>query len=304
MQPTVTVITPAYNAEKSIQATIESVLEQDYQPIEHIVVDGASQDGTVEILSKYLHLRWISEPDNGQSHALNKGFAMAQGEIIGWLNADDCYRPGAIRKAVTYLEAHPEADLVYSDVRVVDSAGKLIRVARGEPFDLEKLLTTNMVKQPTVFMRRNVIETLGGVDETLHYVMDRELWLRAGSRFNLVYLPGEAFADFRFESGTKSHDSTPEFHLEWRSVLNKVPKSQQSTQFSNSAIDKAVRVSKGRYYFSLAKDANQHKKNRCVGLIYVLKSLLADRSLIFNRGIYKYMIYMLAGKRIPDKHSA
>jgi glycosyltransferase involved in cell wall biosynthesis len=220
--PLVSVVTPSYNSGRFIAETIESVRNQDYPSIEHIVIDGGSNDGTVEILKRCPQLQWVSEPDSGQSEALNKGFRCAKGEIIGWLNADDTYEPGAVAAAELFLREHEEVDLIYTKCRVVDGQGIFIRMAQSGPFQLEELLVKNFVKQPTVFMRRRVIEALGGVHENLHYVMDRELWLRAGLAFRLEFLPEKIFANFRLDKGTKSHDHIVCFHQEWLNVLDKI----------------------------------------------------------------------------------
>ena len=113
-QPLVSVVTPSFNQAAFIEETIQSVLKQDYPHIEHIVVDGGSTDGTVDILQRYPHLRWISEPDCGQSDALNKGFAMARGEILGWLNSDDTYNAGGVSTGLHCEVSHPVLALVYS----------------------------------------------------------------------------------------------------------------------------------------------------------------------------------------------
>lgn len=218
-EPLVSVITPSYQSARFVAETIESVQRQDYPHIEHIVLDGGSQDGTVDILRRYSHLTWVSEPDHGQSHALNKGFKMAKGEIIGWLNADDVYTPTAISTAVRFLTENPEADAVYSDQQIVDENGAFLRSGKSRPFDLSALFLENFIRQPTVFLRRHVLEDLGGVDESLHYSMDRELWLRMGSRYRMCYIPNFIGAGFRFHPDTKTSRDRSRFHAEWMQVM-------------------------------------------------------------------------------------
>ena len=222
---------------------------QDYPAVEHIIIDGASVDGTLEIIKEYPHLTWLSEPDRGQSHALNKGFRMAQGEIIGWLNADDTYRPGAISKAVKCFQTNPQFDILYTDVQVIDENDQPIRLAKAEPFSLERLLISNIIKQPTVFMRRKVLDRLGGVNEKLNFVMDREFWLRAGMLFNLQYIPDEIFANFRYCKGTKSHESVLDFHREWIDVLDEYGKSSDSNKPFLTTIAQAKQATLRQYYF-------------------------------------------------------
>lgn len=123
--PLVSIVTPSYNQGRYIEKTIRSVLNQDYPDLEYIVVDGGSTDHTLDILRKYEgRIRWVSERDGGQSEAVNKGFRMSRGEILGWLNSDDTYCPGAVRQAVTFLMEHPSVAMVYGDGYEIDEQGK------------------------------------------------------------------------------------------------------------------------------------------------------------------------------------
>ena len=180
----VSIVTPSLDQGRYVREAIESVRAQTYSPIEHIVVDGGSTDGTLEILGEYEGLRWVSEPDGGQSHALNKGFALATGEILGWLNADDAYEPGAVAAAVEALRS-AGAGLVYADVTRVDDDGVNPRRIRSRPeFDLWTELNLGCgIYSPAVFFTRDALESAGGIDESLHLTMDYDLWLRIGMRF-------------------------------------------------------------------------------------------------------------------------
>jgi glycosyltransferase involved in cell wall biosynthesis len=180
----VSVVTPSLNQGRYLREAIESIRAQSYTPIEHIVVDGGSDDDTLDILGEYKDTRWVSEPDRGQSHALNKGFALAQGEIFGWLNADDAYLPEAVEQGVAALRGGDVA-LVYADVRRVNDDGvnpRWIR-SRGE-WDLwTEVNDGNGIFSPSVFFTRAAFEAAGGLDESLHLTMDYDLWLRIGKRF-------------------------------------------------------------------------------------------------------------------------
>jgi len=180
----VSIVTPSLDQGRYVREAIESVRAQTYSPIEHIVVDGGSTDGTLEILGEYEGLRWVSEPDGGQSHALNKGFALATGEILGWLNADDAYEPGAVAAAVEALRS-AGAGLVYADVTRVDDDGVNPRRIRSRPeFDLWTELNLGCgIYSPAVFFTRDALVSAGGIDESLHLTMDYDLWLRIGMRF-------------------------------------------------------------------------------------------------------------------------
>jgi glycosyltransferase involved in cell wall biosynthesis len=178
----VSVVTPSLNQARYLREAIESVRALTYEPIEHIVVDGGSTDGTLEILAEYDGLRWISEPDRGQSHALNKGFAMARGEVFGWLNADDAYEQHAVAEAVDALDG---VGLVYADVtRVNDDRTNPRRIPSRASWDLwTEVNDGNGIFSPSVFFTREAFEEVGGVDESLHMAMDYDLWLKVGERF-------------------------------------------------------------------------------------------------------------------------
>ena len=205
--PLVTIITPSYNQGKFIRETIDSVLQQDYRHIEHIVVDGGSTDNTIAILQSYAQsdgrFRFISEPDRGQSHAINKGLAMARGEIIGWLNSDDTYLPGAIRKAVHALLSHPEWGMVHGHCHVANETNQITSSFPTEPADAQKLYHTCCICQPAAFIRKNVFEQMNGVDENLHFCMDYELWMRVAKSHIIGYIP-EFVATARLHSNCKS----------------------------------------------------------------------------------------------------
>jgi glycosyltransferase involved in cell wall biosynthesis len=180
----VSIVTPSLNQARYLREAIESVRAQDYPHVEHIVVDGGSTDGTLEILEEYEGLRWVSEPDRGQSHALNKGFATAGGDIFGWLNADDAYPPSAVSEAVDALAAG-DVGLAYADVTRMNDDGVNPRRIDSRPrFDVWTELNLGCgIFSPAVFFTRTAYEAVGGVDESLHLTMDYDLWLKIGGRF-------------------------------------------------------------------------------------------------------------------------
>lgn len=191
--PMVSIVTPSFNQAQFIEETILSVKGQDYPNLEHIVVDGGSTDGTIDILRRYedkYNLWWVSEPDEGQSDAINKGFRRARGEIIGWLNSDDVYMPGAVQAAVDALLAHSEFGWVYGDVYWTDEHGRILRELKGRPFDLKELVCRGQHPvQPTVFFRHGVLEAVGYIDTRFRFVMDTDLFIRLGLRYPAGYIP-------------------------------------------------------------------------------------------------------------------
>ena len=186
----VSIITPSLNQAQFFERTIQSVLAQQWTPLEHIVLDGGSTDGTLDILKKYgAHLRWISEPDKGQSDAVNKGIKMAAGDVVGWLNSDDIYYPGAVKLAVEFLAAHPEFDAVYGMADYIAADDSIIDTYPTEPWHFPRLKDVCFICQPALFLRRSVFERHGYLDTDLHYCMDYEYFLRlgrAGVRFGYL----------------------------------------------------------------------------------------------------------------------
>ncbi len=181
-RPLVSIVTPSYNQAAFLEETIRSVLAQDYPHIEYIVVDGGSTDGSVEIIKRYEGgiARWVSEPDEGQSHAVNKGFRMASGEIVAWLNSDDLYFPDAVSTAVRRFEEHPDLGLLYGDSVFVDRDGAFVRYfTEAEPYNEFRLRNcSDYIMQPTAFFRRDRLLEIGMLDESLHFTMDWDLWCR------------------------------------------------------------------------------------------------------------------------------
>lgn len=202
--PKVSIVTPSYNQAQFIEETIRSVMLQGYPDLEYIILDGGSTDGSVEIIRKYVDwlAYWVSEPDRGQSDALNKGFQRAHGEILAWLNCDDTYLPGAVRIAAQYLMEHPDVAVVYGGANFVDDNGELVRRGRAIEFDLNRPCES-IIPQPAAFFRRAAFEGVGGLDINLHYRMDLDLWVRMASKFKLHNIP-YALANIRVSLNTKT----------------------------------------------------------------------------------------------------
>ena len=237
--PLVTVVTPSYNQGKFIRATIESVLAQDYPQIEYIVMDGGSTDETAAIAAEYAgRLTWISERDRGQSHAINKGFQRARGEIVSWLNSDDILFPGAVSRAVRALELAPHAAAVYGEGYLMDAGGRLTRrFPATEPFNLWKLAyLSDYVLQQSTFFRRTAIEEVGWIDEDLHYALDWDLLIRLGKRFGLEYV-AEDFGALREYPEAKSFAGGRRRIEEIRRVLERHTGLKRAPGFWLYAID-------------------------------------------------------------------
>lgn len=208
--PTISIVTPVFNGAATLEQTLESVRSQGYPGLEHVVVDGGSTDGTVEILERAEDVRWISEPDRGLSDAMNKGFAMASGELVGWLNADDYYLPRAVHRVGEAFAARPEARWVTGRCIIVDDDGTEIRkgvtayksaLLRAYSFPL--LLTQNFIMCPATFVHREALAEAGPLNLDYKLSMDYDLFLRVARRHRPLILH-ENLTAFRMVEGTLS----------------------------------------------------------------------------------------------------
>jgi glycosyltransferase involved in cell wall biosynthesis len=208
--PSITIVTPCLNAAATLPETLASVRAQEYPRIEHVVVDGGSTDGTLELLARAEGVRYVSEPDRGLTHALNKGIAMASGEVIGWLNADDVYLPGALEAVGEAFSSAPDAEWATGRCLIIDSSGREIRgpIARYKDlllrhYSFPALLTQNFVAAPATFARRSALEAVGLFDERFRYSMDYDVWLALGRRGAPVVID-RPLAAFRMAEGSLS----------------------------------------------------------------------------------------------------
>ncbi len=202
----VSIVTPSFNQARFLEATIRSVLEQDYPEIEYILVDGASQDGSLEIIHRYADrfAWWVSEPDRGHADALNKGFSHATGQIFAWLNSDDTYHPGAVSEAVAFLQAHPDVGMVYGDANLTDQDDRIIGRFASRPTDYRRLLKGSVhIPQATTFYRADLWRRLAPLDLGLFFGFDYDLWVRLAKISRLQYVP-RLWADFRLHGEGKS----------------------------------------------------------------------------------------------------
>lgn len=207
--PRLSIVTPSYNQGRYIERTIQSVIGQDAAPLEYIIVDGASTDTTPEVLARYAThprlARIVCEKDRGQSDALAKGFALCTAPILGWINSDDLLARGALGIVLSAFAAHPEADVVVGRVRAINSRDEdLGMLARTEMSAQDWSRTTMAIQQPCTFFRAEAYQRVGGINSSIHHVMDYDLFMRfalAGCVFN--YVP-EVLAHFRFHNDSKT----------------------------------------------------------------------------------------------------
>ncbi len=210
--PRISIVTPSYNQAPFLEQTICSVLDQGYPNLEYFIMDGGSTDGSVEIIRKYARYftYWVSEKDRGHSHAINKGFQRASGNILAFINSDDYYLPGAFRYvAQEYL--HQPFDLLAGTCHYVDVDGNLMQVVKRYPSCLMDFMDIPRAKhvfltQPEVFLNRKVFEKIGGFREDIKYAIDREYWIRTMAAGFSIYHITDDLACFRVHDGTKTSD--------------------------------------------------------------------------------------------------
>ncbi len=207
MQPRVSIVTPSYNQVEFLEETIRSVLDQDYAHIEYLIIDGGSTDGSQEIIRKYAQrlAYWVSEPDQGQTDAINKGFARASGDILAWLNSDDTYEPGAVSCAVDILQADPALGMVYADANYIDRKGNVIGRFNARQASHRRLRRGAVyIPQQATFFRAALWDRVGPLDPSLYFAMDYDLWVRIARIAPIRYLPGHTWANFRLHGAAKS----------------------------------------------------------------------------------------------------
>ena len=217
----ITVVTPSYNQGKYIKRTIESVLTQEVNDLEYIVMDGGSTDETISILKEYGDkIIWKSEKDKGQTDAVNKGIREAHGEIIGWLNSDDIYYPGAIKKVMQIFEEKPDVNVVYGNANHIREDDSFIEEYYTEDFDYERLKDICFICQPSLFFRKKLVEKYGYLDDSLQYCMDYDYWLRLG-KGERFYRLNELIAGSRLYEDNKTLGARRKVHEEMLAMQEK-----------------------------------------------------------------------------------
>ena len=205
MKPLISIITPSYNQAQYLEDTIQSVLHQDYPNLEFIIVDGSSTDGSQEIIRQYSDKLawWVSEPDQGQADAINKGLRKANGEIVAWLNSDDLYLPGAVSSAIDAFKMNPAAGVIYGDAVSADADGRLLNKLCFSNWNTLDFLKFNIICQPAVFMKRSYLEEIGYLDSSYHFFLDHQLWIRLSRVTDFIHHP-EFWAVSRYHPEAKN----------------------------------------------------------------------------------------------------
>jgi glycosyltransferase involved in cell wall biosynthesis len=267
--PKISIITPSFNQGNFIEETIRSIVMQGYPDLEYIIMDGGSSDNTVDIIKKYdsCITKWVSEPDNGQTHAINKGIRYATGEIIAYLNSDDLYLPDSLKTAALYLTSHMDVSMIYGDILHIDKKGDIIEKVENDDFDYDRLLSWILyVPQPATFLRGTIIHEIGSFDENLNLGMDHDYWVRIGLNHIIHHIP-EYLACARMYPEIKSKSRYLDYIHEHTYILDKL--------FSDEAASKKILSKKAIYYSSVnyfAARGHIFQLKPIRGLIYLFHS--------------------------------
>jgi len=232
----ISIITPSFNQAKYIEETISSVLGQNYPNLEYIIIDGGSSDGSENIIKTFdKHLAyWISEKDKGQSDAINKGLKRATGDIVAWLNSDDLYLPCTLETVAKVFSDNPDVGIVYGDVEnIYIDGGRKLYV--NKEFELINFLSHVSIHQPSVFWRRKAHDSVGYLDESLHYLMDYDLWMHLFLNYKSMKI-NQILSRFRIHNDSKTYKNPPELYLEYRKVfsrfINSIPEETYKHQLA------------------------------------------------------------------------
>lgn len=199
------IITPSYNQGQYIEDTIKSVLNQNYDNFEHIIIDGGSTDNTIEILKKYKHLKWVSEKDNGQTDAINRGFNLATGDIITWINSDDYYEENVFNDIANYFEKNENCLFLYGNQTYVDVKKNILIELDKHNLSLKNLLENpNIIRQSSSFFHKKLISQIGLLDTKFNLVMDFDYFVRIGSIAKFHYI-NKNLSYYRWYSDTKTN---------------------------------------------------------------------------------------------------
>jgi len=219
--PRISIVTPSLNQAAYLEETVRSVLLQNYPNLEYFIMDGGSTDSSTNIIRRYAtHLaHWESALDNGQADAINRGFALATGDIFAWLNSDDTYQPGILKRIAIAFQQHPEVDLIYGEGWYMDAAGQRIRPCKFVRPDFSATYFANKdpILQQAAFWRKSLWEQVGPLDITLNWVFDWDWFLRANITGKFHYLP-HFLANYRVHSAAKTRQQDVRRRIEQRNI--------------------------------------------------------------------------------------
>lgn len=292
--PKVSIVTPSYNQGQFLEETIRSILLQGYPNLEYCIMDGGSTDESREIIQKYESWIdfWVSEPDKGQTDALNKGFKRTTGDIAAWLNSDDVYTKGSMIKAVDQLMRHPDVVMVYGECQYIDEFGKPIfrPTYRPKKCDYSRLLEGCFIAQPSVYFKKKALEQVGYINASLQYSFDYDLWLSIARSFKIQYVKS-TLSKFRIHSHSKTGSQTMKFMIEGFKVLDNILRNYKDT---GEAIFITYNNLILRVIFARQKVLN-------AGQTFQTKMQGNERDFVFNNSSEDLFHYLVSQKSVIDR---
>jgi glycosyltransferase involved in cell wall biosynthesis len=296
--PRVSVVTPSYNQARFLEETIRSVLLQGYPNLEYIIIDGGSKDGSVEIIRKYEGWlgHWVSESDRGQTHAINKGWARATGEVLAYINADDYYLPGTIGIAAEEFRARPDCGMVYGTAMIVDEAGNELRSWGAQPFDLRTMLAVgSIVPQPSVFFSSAALENVGYLNDEWQLIMDYDLSIRIGIHYPTVCIP-RTLTRFRNHPQSKTRLRFEELAEELIEFITDF----KPDQLSPKAWRRLQRVAMSRVHYELGLAyLTEGREDESKAFLELLKSIRLYPPFALGRpGLTAHVIRRMLGRQL------
>lgn len=259
--PRITIVTPSYNQGQYIEETILSVLGQNYPNLEYIIIDGGSKDNSVEIIKKYADslAYWVSEPDKGQSDAINKGLKKATGDIVAWLNSDDCYTPGTLLQVGQQFAANPNAGIVMGNVvNVAANGSESVYANQFEPVDF---MSRVAIHQPGVFWKRELNLRYGYLDPSFYYLMDQELWVRLFFNTRCIAID-QPFARFRIHDEAKTGKNPVGLYYDFRRIFSRLLNSINDKSFKQKAIKLGLYDNEDDVAYQIANEPNKAQLDR------------------------------------------
>ena len=295
--PALSIVTPSFNQDNFIEETIRSVLLQGYPNLEYMIIDGKSTDKSLEIIKRYERWLtfWVSEPDSGQSEAINKGWRRSKGEILAWINSDDFYEANALEKIALFFLKYKDTDMIYGDCNIIDERGNFIKNAPTQEFCINSLVTNKwFIPQQSTFIKRKVYEGIGELNEKLHLVMDWEYWLRiALNNCKIKYYP-ELLSNFRVYAYAKTSSQSVLSGKEKLFVLNSIYKNKRYEHIINS-------YKKGAYSYVHIWIGKKYCKNRerMKAIVHFLKAITYGPYLVKKKYFLRLVLDCLTGNFKP-----
>ncbi len=294
--PLVSIVTPSFNQGQFLEETILSVLQQEYQNVEYIIIDGGSTDNSLEVIKRYEHrlAYWVSEKDCGQADAINKGFQRSTGQIVGWLNSDDLLYPAAIKDVVNEFQRNSDLELIYGDVDYGPSTDAILRKISGNTVVFKNMMRSLQVPIPQQgsLWKRSVLNKIGHLNPRWHVVLDRDFFIRAASECKLLYLP-MTLGLFRDHNLSKS--SSQQTH--WLAELPAMYDEFFTRKHLPREIYDVKEQTMGMVYITCASIAFRNSGSMA-SLRYLMKAISADPLVLF-RGTIRQKIIGLMRKRVP-----